>query len=260
MKKINSMKPDEFHQNPHCNFCALFLFRHLFQAMVLLGFVHRHETEILMNLLVAVMTLRLVIDDSLPKLEENTLLQKILNRYLYLLILMELESSAFEYLATSEQQSAPLPASESAVSATCSSCGVSGVGNVESSDNYNSFATEYPSNNYQEWLWYCWWSCWVKSPSTIFPSLWTTDPLQHLSWSSFLVTIAKALTSGCITGYCFAFGIALPLLLARFDHLKKEPKPTADANSTRKNQSARAESCRVLATSSGIIRCASEST
>ena len=38
-----------------------------------------------MNLLAAVMTLRLVIDDSLPKLEENTLLQKILNRSLYLL-------------------------------------------------------------------------------------------------------------------------------------------------------------------------------
>ncbi len=204
-----------------------------------------------MNLLVAVMTLRLVIDDSLPKLEENTLLQKILNRSLYLLILTEVESSVFEYLSTSEQQSASLPASESAVSATCSSCGALGVGNVESSENYNSIATDYPSNNYQEWLWYCWWSCWIKSPSTIFPTPWTTDHVQHTSWSSFLVIIAKALTSGCITGCCFVFGIALPLLFARFDHLKKEPKSTADANSTRKNQSARsAESFRVLATSS----------
>ena len=51
----------------------------------MLGFVHRDQTDVLMNLLAAVMTLRLVIDDSLPKLEENTLLQKILNRALYLL-------------------------------------------------------------------------------------------------------------------------------------------------------------------------------
>ena len=51
----------------------------------MLGFVHRDQTDVLMNLLAAVMTLRLVIDDSLPKLEENTLLQKILNRSLYLL-------------------------------------------------------------------------------------------------------------------------------------------------------------------------------
>ena len=52
---------------------------------MLLGFINRDRTEVLMNLLAAVMTLRLVIDDSLPKLEENTLLQKILNRSLYLL-------------------------------------------------------------------------------------------------------------------------------------------------------------------------------
>ena len=51
----------------------------------MLGFVYRDQTDVLMNLLAAVMTLRLVIDDSLPKLEENTLLQKILNRSLYLL-------------------------------------------------------------------------------------------------------------------------------------------------------------------------------
>ena len=72
---------------------------------------------------------------------------------------------------------------------------------------------------------------------------WLSTALSSFSLSAW-APHARVLFSGCLTGLCFVFGIAIPLIRARFKHLRTEPKAAAAAATFQQKEE------RILASSS----------